>query len=119
MTVDFNGPVVSTNGTMAGDDSVTWNPVPGQNVEFTADAKYPDPATAALPSWTLFVVVLSLAIVGLVAWLAYRFRDTASARYSPDQPVPVPGAKLVSRVREKASKKPKETSAAKSDDADA
>ncbi|WP_440712604.1 LppM family (lipo)protein [Gordonia sp. FQ] len=82
ITVDFGGEVVATNGHLAGDNSVTWVPEPGQNAQFNADAKYPDPATAALPSWTWFMVIACLAIVGAVAALAYRFRDR-TPRYTP------------------------------------
>ncbi|MCK0440967.1 hypothetical protein MUG78_16275 [Gordonia alkaliphila] len=81
ITVEFAGPVVATNGTRAGDTSVTWTPVPGQTAEFNADVEYADPATAALPSWTWFLVIVCLAIVGVVAATAYRFRDR-TPRYS-------------------------------------
>ncbi|MFT3715467.1 MAG: hypothetical protein QM774_05820 [Gordonia sp. (in: high G+C Gram-positive bacteria)] len=90
INVDFTGPVVSSNGNPAGDDSVSWNPEPGQNVQFIADAKYPDPATAAMPSWTTFVVLLCGLIIAAVAWLAYRFRDTSSPRYVPPKPESAP-----------------------------
>ncbi len=82
LTVEFGGPVVATNGTQAGDAAVTWVPEPGQNDEFIADARYPDPATAALPSWTTFVALLCLGIAAAVGALAYYSRDR-SPRYAP------------------------------------
>lgn len=82
ITVDFDGPVVATNGNLAGDSSVTWVPEPEQNTEFNADAEYSDPATAALPGWTWFTVLLCLAVVAVVAATAYRFRDK-TPRYTP------------------------------------
>ncbi|WP_454165840.1 LppM family (lipo)protein [Gordonia iterans] len=93
LTVDFGGPVVATNGERAGVNSVSWIPEPGQNADFNADAEYPDPATAALPSWTWFMVLLCLAVVALVGALAYRFRDR-TPRYvapRPDSGSPGPG----------------------------
>lgn len=82
ITVDFAGPVVATNGHSIGDNSVTWAPEPGQNAQFNADVEYADPATAAVPSWTWFMVLVSLAIVAVVAGAAYRFRDR-TPRYRP------------------------------------
>lgn len=84
ITVEFGGPVVATNGSLAGDSAVTWVPEPGQNDELNADAQYPDPATAALPGWTTFVVLLCLGIVVAVGALAYSVRDR-SARYVPSE----------------------------------
>lgn len=78
ITIDFGGPVVATNGNRVGDDSVTWVPEPGQNADFNADVEYPDPATAALGSWTWFIVVLCLAITGFVGAWAYRTRDRSA-----------------------------------------
>ncbi|MFZ2512493.1 MAG: hypothetical protein WAW85_15550 [Gordonia sp. (in: high G+C Gram-positive bacteria)] len=82
ITVEFGGTVVATNGTTAGESAVTWIPEPGQSDEFNADAKYADPATAAMPGWTTFLALLCLGIVALVGAIAYRFRDR-SARYVP------------------------------------
>lgn len=82
ITVDFDGPVVATNGNLAGESSVTWVPEPGQNAEFNADAEYADPATAALPGWTWFMVLLCLILVAVVGGIAYRFRDR-TPRYTP------------------------------------
>ncbi|MFT4086080.1 MAG: hypothetical protein QM658_02825 [Gordonia sp. (in: high G+C Gram-positive bacteria)] len=75
ITVDFDGPVVATNGNQTAEKSVTWAPEAGQNAEFIADAKYDDPATAALPSWTLFMLFLCVLVVVIVGWVAYRARD--------------------------------------------
>lgn len=75
LTVEFDGPIVATNGQQGGEESVTWTPEAGQNSEFIADSEYADPATAAVPSWTAFVVVMSLLIVLVIAWLAYVTRD--------------------------------------------
>lgn len=85
VTVEFGGPVVATNGSQAGESTVTWTPAPGQNADFNADAQYPDPATAALPGWSWFLTLLCVAIVGAVGALAYRFRDR-TPRYTPPAP---------------------------------
>lgn len=77
ITVDFAGPVVATNGQQSGDSTVTWIVSPGQTTEFNADAEYPDPATAAVPSWTWFMLLLCAAVVAFIAVAAYKNRDNS------------------------------------------
>lgn len=76
--VTFGGSVVATNGKQTGDDTVSWTVRGGQNAEFQADAEYADPATAAVPSWTWFMVLLCSALVALVVYLAYQSRDRSA-----------------------------------------
>ncbi len=83
ITVEFDGPVVATNGTQVGDSTVTWTPEPGQNTQFNADAQYADPATAALPGWTWFLVISCLIIAVVVGLLAYRNRDRTPRYRAP------------------------------------
>lgn len=109
ITVDFAGPVVATNGTRAGEASVTWTPQPGQTAEFNADVEYADPATAALPSWAWFLVLVCLAIVVTVAALAYRFRDR-TARYAAPRTASTRGAKR-RHTTDRAATDPAETTA--------
>lgn len=85
ITVEFAGPIVATNGQQGADDSVTWTPPGGGNAEFIADAEYADPATAAVPSWTWFVVIIALLVVLLIAWLAYMTRDRSPRPGRPRQ----------------------------------
>ncbi|MDL9937392.1 DUF3153 domain-containing protein [Gordonia sp. ABSL1-1] len=77
MTITFDGPVTATNGQQSGDSSVTWSPESGKPADFTADATYADPATAAVSSWSWFVALLCLVVVGIIVWIAYRNRDRA------------------------------------------
>nr|WP_249361926.1 DUF3153 domain-containing protein [Gordonia araii] len=71
-SVTFAGEVGGTNGTQTSDDSVSWVVPAGKTSDLSADARYPDPASAALPSWSLFVAVCCLLAVGLVVWYARR-----------------------------------------------
>lgn len=75
ISVTFGGDVVATNGRRIGDSTVVWTPRAAQNVEMQADAEYADPATAAVPSWSWFMVVLCAIIVAMVAYVAYQNRD--------------------------------------------
>ncbi|WP_237421468.1 DUF3153 domain-containing protein [Gordonia sp. SID5947] len=75
LTVTFGGPVSATNGDQISDSTVTWTPEPRKPSDFTADATYPDPATAAVSSWSWFLALLCLATVAIVGWLAYLKRD--------------------------------------------
>ncbi|GEE03347.1 putative conserved lipoprotein LppM [Gordonia spumicola] len=77
ITVDFAGPVAATNGHQVGDSTVVWIPQPGQTTEFNADSEYADPATAAVPSWTWFMILLCAALVAFVAFAAYKNRDNS------------------------------------------
>ena len=77
ITVDFAGPVVATNGQQSGDSTVSWVPPLGQTTDFNADSEYADPATAAVPSWSWFVLLLCAAVVAFVAVAAYKNRDNS------------------------------------------
>ena len=87
LTVTFNGPVTATNGDQTGERTVTWTPEPRKPSDFSADAEYADPATAALSSWSWLLAVLCLIVVGIVARLAYVKRDKSPrpGRPRPDQ----------------------------------
>ncbi|WP_161927488.1 LppM family (lipo)protein [Gordonia crocea] len=73
-SVTFNGEIGGTNGINARDDTAAWVIPAGKSSDLNADARYPDPASAAVPSWSIFVTVLCLATVGFVAWYARRER---------------------------------------------
>ncbi len=73
--VTFGGEIVATNGKQTGSESVAWTPTGGQDVELQADSEYADPATAAVPSWTWFMVLLCAVVVALVIYTAYQSRD--------------------------------------------
>ncbi|MBD1318114.1 LppM family (lipo)protein [Gordonia hankookensis] len=75
LTVTFGGPVSATNGDQISDTTVTWTPEPRKPSDFSADATYPDPATAAVSSWSWFFALVCLAAVAIVGWLAYLKRD--------------------------------------------
>ena len=85
LNITFGGPISATNGEQLSDTSVTWSPTVGRGVDFTADAEYADPATAALPSWSAFFGLVCLITVGAVVLLAYRSRSTAPR---PGRPAP-------------------------------
>ncbi|MHC3004787.1 LppM family (lipo)protein [Gordonia sp. GN26] len=82
LTVTFGGPVTATNGDQVGESTVTWTPAPGEPSDFTADATYPDPATAAVSSWSWFVAIVCLIAVLVIARLAYakRYRGPRPGR---------------------------------------
>ncbi len=82
LTVTFGGPVTATNGDQVGESTVTWTPAPGEPSDFTADATYPDPATAAVSSWSWFVAIVCLIAVLIIARLAYakRYRGPRPGR---------------------------------------
>lgn len=75
LTVSFAGPVTATNGDQISDTSVTWTPEPAKPSDFTADATYPDPATAAFGSWSWVLAIICAVVVLLVIRLAYLARD--------------------------------------------
>ncbi|MCF3938489.1 LppM family (lipo)protein [Gordonia tangerina] len=75
LTVVFGGPVTATNGEQIGERTVHWTPEAGKPADFSADATYPDPATAAVSSWSWFIALLCLVVVGLVVRLAFANRD--------------------------------------------
>ncbi|ASR03929.1 LppM family (lipo)protein [Gordonia rubripertincta] len=82
LTVTFGGPVTATNGDQVGESTVTWTPAPGEPSDFTADATYPDPATAAVSSWSWFVAIVCLIAVLVIVRLAYakRYRGPRPGR---------------------------------------
>ncbi|MGV9826205.1 MULTISPECIES: LppM family (lipo)protein [unclassified Gordonia (in: high G+C Gram-positive bacteria)] len=75
LTLAFAGPITATNGQQDSDTSVTWTPAAGKAADFTADATYADPATAAFPGWTWLLVIVCVIVVGAVIYLAYNQRD--------------------------------------------
>lgn len=75
LTVVFGGPVTATNGEQIGERTVHWSPESGKPADFSADATYPDPATAAVSSWSWFFALLCLVVVALVVRLAFANRD--------------------------------------------
>lgn len=75
LTVVFGGPVTATNGEQIGERTVHWTPEAGKPADFSADAIYPDPATAAVSSWSWFIALICLVVVGLVVRLAFANRD--------------------------------------------
>ncbi|MGW0036073.1 LppM family (lipo)protein [Gordonia sp. NPDC003376] len=87
LSVSFAGPITATNGEQSGDTSVSWTPEPGAVADFTADATYPDPATAAFGGWSWLMGLLCLAVVLVVARLAYVTRDRSPR---PGRPAAAP-----------------------------
>ena len=88
ISITFGGDVVATNGRRIGDSTVVWTPRAAQNVEMQADAEYADPATAAVPSWSWFMVVLCAIIVAMVAYVAYQNRDRSPRPgWEPTEPL--------------------------------
>ncbi|MFW0787073.1 DUF3153 domain-containing protein [Gordonia sp. CPCC 206044] len=86
-TVTFDGPVTATSGEQIGENTVRWTPEPRKPADFTADATYPDPATAAVSSWSWFlalVCVVTVLAVGLLAWAA-RDRGPRPGRPRPSR----------------------------------
>ncbi|RTL06249.1 MAG: DUF3153 domain-containing protein [Acidimicrobiia bacterium] len=71
-SVTFGGEIGGTNGIEYGDNSVSWVIPAGKSSDLTADARYPDPAVAALPSWSLFLAFLCVLAVAFVIWYARR-----------------------------------------------
>ena len=82
LTVTFGGPVTATNGDQVGESTVTWTPAPGEPSDFSADATYPDPATAAVGSWSWFVAIVCLIAVLVIVRIAYskRYRGPRPGR---------------------------------------
>ncbi|MEO9327585.1 LppM family (lipo)protein [Gordonia aurantiaca] len=74
LTVTFAGPVTATNGDQVGESTVTWTPQPGEPSDFSADATYPDPATAAVSSWSWFLAIVCLLVVAVIVRMAYKMR---------------------------------------------
>lgn len=70
--VTFGGEIGGTNGVETSDDSVSWVIPAGKSSDLSADARYPDPAVAALPSWSLFLALLCALTVAFVVWYARR-----------------------------------------------
>ncbi|AZG43692.1 LppM family (lipo)protein [Gordonia insulae] len=90
LTVTFAGPVTATNGDQIGESTVTWTPEPRKPSDFSADATYPDPATAAVSSWSWFLALICLLTVLVVAGLAWTRRDRSPR---PGRPRPSAGKK--------------------------
>ncbi|NDK92581.1 DUF3153 domain-containing protein [Gordonia desulfuricans] len=86
LSVSFAGPITATNGDQNSDTSVSWTPEPGAVADFTADATYPDPATAAFGGWSWLMGLLCLAVVLVVARLAYVTRDRSPRPGRPAAP---------------------------------
>ncbi|MCR5977243.1 DUF3153 domain-containing protein [Gordonia jinghuaiqii] len=86
LTVTFGGPVTATNGEQIGESTVTWTPPVGEPSDFTADATYPDPATAAVSSWSWFVALLCVIVILVIVRIAYSKRYRGPR---PGRPVPV------------------------------
>ncbi len=87
ISITFGGNVVATNGRRIGDSTVVWTPRAAQNVDMQADSEYADPATAAVPSWSWFMVVLCAIVVAMVAYVAYQNRDrSARPGHEPHTP---------------------------------
>ncbi|WP_439029213.1 LppM family (lipo)protein [Gordonia terrae] len=82
LTVTFGGPVTATNGEQIGESTVTWTPAPGEPSDFSADATYPDPATAAVGSWSWFVALMCVIVVLVIVRIAYtkRYRGPRPGR---------------------------------------
>lgn len=87
-SVTFSGPVIATNGEQTGSQTVTWNLPIGKSSTLNADAEYPDPATAAVASWTWLLITICLVVVALIALIAYRNRDRAPRPGAPTKPAP-------------------------------
>ncbi|MGC4934955.1 LppM family (lipo)protein [Gordonia sp. DT30] len=83
-TISFAGPISATNGDQNTDTSVSWTPEPGKPANFTAEATYADPSTAAFGGWTWLMILICAAVVLVVIRLAYVSRDR---RPRPGRPV--------------------------------
>ncbi|GAB90409.1 LppM family (lipo)protein [Gordonia rhizosphera] len=88
LTVTFGGPITATNGEQLADDTVRWTPEPRRPSNFSADATYPDPATAAVSSWSWFLALVCLIAVLAVARLAWSKRDRGPRPGRPRRPAP-------------------------------
>lgn len=95
ISITFGGSVIATNGHRIGDSTVVWTPRAAQNVDMQADAEYADPATAAVPSWSWFMVVLCAIVVAMVAYVARQNRDR-SPRPGREPRAPLFGKKSAS-----------------------
>ncbi|MEE3852435.1 DUF3153 domain-containing protein [Gordonia sp. LSe1-13] len=86
LTIVFGGPVTATNGEQVGERTVRWSPQAGEPADFSADSTYPDPATAAVSSWSWFLALICLVVVLLVARLAFANRDRSPRPGRPRRP---------------------------------
>lgn len=105
LTLTFAGPITATNGDQTGESSVTWTPEPGKPSDFSADATYPDPATAAVSSWSWFLAAICLIVVAVIVAIAYSSRHRGPR---PGRPV---RAKIPSTAKSDAKSKPDAKSA--------
>lgn len=85
LTVAFPGEVTSTNGERISTDTVEWKLRPGVVSTMTAQARYTDPSTRSFVTAAIWLGVLSFAVAGGVAALAWRNRDQ-SPRVGEPQP---------------------------------
>lgn len=85
LSIAFAGPITATNGDQTSDSSVAWTPEPGKPADFSADASYADPSTAAFGSWTWFTVLLCAIVVLIVVRLAWVKRDRSTRPGRPAQ----------------------------------
>lgn len=87
LSVGFSGPIIATDGRETSQSSATWELVAGEASHFRADAEYADPATAAVWSWSWFMALACLLVVGLVVFMAYstRNRDPRPGRPSRER----------------------------------
>ncbi len=83
LTVQFAGGISATNGTQSADDTATWKPEAGKVSDLTAEATYSDPGTATFADWTWVLAGLTLAVILVVAGLAYRARDSSPRPAAP------------------------------------
>ncbi|MBT0565276.1 DUF3153 domain-containing protein [Williamsia sp. CHRR-6] len=83
LSIRFAGPISATNGRQSADDTVKFSPESGKSTNFSAEADYADPSTAAFGDWTWIVAGLTLVVVIAVGALAYLARDTSPR---PGQP---------------------------------
>ncbi|MFT4044782.1 MAG: DUF3153 domain-containing protein [Gordonia sp. (in: high G+C Gram-positive bacteria)] len=90
LTLGFAGPITATNGQQDSDTSVTWIPDAGKAADFTADAAYADPATAAFPGWTWLMAILCALAVLATLILAYLTRDQSPRPGRPRANTPTP-----------------------------
>ncbi len=75
LTVAFPARVATTNGTRAGDSTVSWKLPAGDTSTVHAEASYADPNTRSFAGWAGIVGGITLAVAALVAVIAYMARN--------------------------------------------
>jgi hypothetical protein len=88
LAVSFPGEVTSTNGDRVDTDYVEWKLKPGVVSTMSAQARYTDPSTRSFSGGALVLGLSSLAVAGLVAWLAWLGRDRSPRFAGPHDPPP-------------------------------